>query len=245
MAITQFLTANVLLKRAKAPNPRHQFIVLCVGTLFSIACFILINPWYGLISLVLTGLFSTLVPIDPDTRAKYLAGAAGEEYALSLLKQLPDSFTVFNQIHLPNHRSSTGSNEADLIVCGPNAIFIIEVKHNKGSILCDEQQMQWQISKIGRKGTAYTTQMRNPVSQVKLLSWLLSEYLKKNDIKPWVQGLVLFTHPTVNLKGLNTVISLPVIQPHQLLGYIQSFQAKTIPKALTISRTVNAITYFR
>jgi hypothetical protein len=245
MAITQFLTANVLLKRSKAPNPRHQFIVLCVGTLFSIACFILTNPWYGFIGLVLTGLFSTLVPIDPDTRAKYLAGAEGEEYALSLLKQLPDSFTIFNQIHLPNRRSSIGTNEADLIVCGPKAIFVIEVKHNTGSIICNEQHTQWQISKTGRKGTGYTTQMRNPISQVKLLSWLLSEYLKKNDVKPWVQGLVLFTHPKVNLTGLNAATSLPVIQPHQLLSYIQSFQAKTIPKALTISRTVNAITYLR
>jgi hypothetical protein len=245
MAITQFLTANVLLKRAKAPNARYQFIVLCVGTLLSITCFVLTDVWYGLIGLVLTGLLSTLVPIDTDASAKYLAGAAGEEYALSLLKQLPDSFTVFNQIHLPNRRSSIGSNEADLIVCGPNAIFVIEVKHNNGSIVCDEQHTQWKISKIGRKGTGYTTQMRNPISQVKLLSWLLSEYLKKNDVKPWVQGLVLFTHPKVNLKNLNRATSLPVIQPHQLLNYIQSFQAKINLKPLTLSHAVNAIAYLR
>ncbi len=245
MAITQFLTANVLLKRAKAPNVRHQFIVLLIGTLLSIACFVLINAWYSIIGLILTGLLSTLVPIDSDASAKYLAGAAGEEYALSLLKQLPDSFTVFNQIHLPNRRSSMGTNEADLIVCGPNAIFIIEVKHNNGSVMCNERHRQWQVSKIGRKGTGYTTQMRNPILQVKLLTGLLSEYLKKNDIKPWIQGLVLFTHPTVNLTGLNIATSLPVIQPHQLLGYIQSFQAKIYLKPLVLSRTINAIVGLR
>ena len=61
-----------------------------------------------------------------------LAGAAGEDQALTYLSRLSDEYTVFNQICLPDSKSSTGYREADFVVVGPNGVFIIENKDYRG-----------------------------------------------------------------------------------------------------------------
>lgn len=244
MAITHFITDNLLLKRAKHPNQRNQGVILLIGALLSLIGLIFINTNYALFVLLLAGIISLFVPSDPIDREKYLAGATGENYALSLIKTLSDKFTIFNQIYLPNPHSSTGANEADLIICGTNAIFVIEVKHNTGNIICDEQAAQWNILKTGRKGTVYTTHMRNPIAQVKLLSYLLSTHFKTQQIKVWVQGIVLFTHPNAVLNHLTTP-SLPVMLPDQLITYIESFQTKIKANTTHLNRAVAVINRLR
>lgn len=94
------------------------------------------------------------------------------------LSQLPDTFTVYNQVYIPNVKSRTGFNEADVIVVGPNAVFVIEVKHNSGSITGADSDREWQIKKASRGGIVYGKTMRNPISQVKRLVWLLAGELK-------------------------------------------------------------------
>ena len=105
---------------------------------------------------------------------------------------------------------------------GQNAIFVIEVKHNNGEILCDESNHQWSITKTGRGGSQYAKEMRNPVKQVKNQVWLLGEYLKTQRAKPWIQPIVLFSHPAVSLCRSNDH-SVPVLTASELLGYIEAF----------------------
>jgi Holliday junction resolvase-like predicted endonuclease len=244
MANTEFLTPDKLLKRANAPNPLYQYVLMLLGVLSTLACFWLFGITTALAVASLAVLCLYLLPANPTTQAKYRAGAAGEAQALSILKQLPNRFTVFNQINLPNRHSSTGANEADLIVCGSNVIFIIEVKHNHGSIVCDERAAHWHITKTGRKGTEYTTQMRNPVRQVQQLTRLLGAYLKENGTPPWIQGVVLFTHAKASFNTF-TQASVPILQPHQLIGYIESFHAHTAKNTLNHDAVINTIAQLR
>ena len=81
-----------------------------------------------------------------------LAGAAAEDWVMERLKQLTDTFTVYNQVDIPNAKSRTGFNEADIIVVGPNAVFVIKVKHNNGHIRGADSDSEWRLRVASRKG---------------------------------------------------------------------------------------------
>jgi len=119
-----------------------------------------------------------------------LAGAAGEELALTHLSKLSDEYTIFNQICLPDTRSSTGYREADFVVVGPNGVFIIENKDYRGWVKGDWNSDQWELYKIGRCGTPYINSCRNPVRQVQVYVSLLAGIFSSRDIKAWITPMV-------------------------------------------------------
>jgi len=122
--------------------------------------------------------------------AVMLAGAAGEDHALAQLSRLPDEYTVFNQICLPDSKSRTGFREADFVVVGPNGVFIIENKDYRGRVVGDWNSDQWELHKIGRCGTPYMKSCRNPVRQVQVYVSLLAGIFSSRDIKAWITPLV-------------------------------------------------------
>ena len=128
--------------------------------------------------------------VKKDGSSVMLAGAAGEELALTHLSKLSDEYTIFNQICLPDTRSSTGYREADFVVVGPNGVFIIENKDYRGWVKGDWNSDQWELYKIGRCGTPYINSCRNPVRQVKVYVSLLAEIFSSRDIKAWITPMV-------------------------------------------------------
>lgn len=218
MANMSYVTSNRLTTESNLIKSRKRKFVIFAGIPSVVAAFIYSTP-LGWIALSVT----VLVFISQKGSDVILSGAHGENLTLDLLKQLPDSFTVFNQVDIPSEKSRTGVVEADLVVVGPNAIFVIEVKHNNGEIVCDESNNQWTVTKTGRGGSQYGKEMRNPVKQVKNQVWLLREYLKSMRAKPWIQPIVLFSHPEVSLCRADAH-SVPVLTASELVDYIESFQ---------------------
>lgn len=157
-------------------------------------------------------------PRDPVA----VAGAQRERVALDRLKSLPETFVVFNNVYISSSESRTGFREADLIVCGPKAVFVLEVKHNKGQITCDESFASWSVYRIGRRGTPYTKSMRNPVRQLKGFVRLLAEHLKARDARLWVQGLVFFTNPEADLY-VPYASSVPILRPGDVADHMVNF----------------------
>jgi Nuclease-related domain len=228
MAKTQYVVANKLHQEAAAAGRRNVPIALVLFGLALAAYFVFNRNVVVPLGLVGVAVF-LLARSTPDQ--VLTAGAQGEDHAVSILTQLPESYTLFNQVNIPNPRSSTGVNEADLIVCGPSAVFVIEVKNNNGTIVCDEQSPQWKVSKVGRRGGEYDKEMRNPIAQTKNLVWLLSEHLKKTNSKPWVQGVVVFTNPAAVLQIEGTP-SVPVLRAADLQHFVESFQGNSRPDVL-------------
>lgn len=220
MANMDYVTENKLTLEANQQKRSARKGVLIFGILLALAAL------YIHVIASFFVLLATLASFRQQNGSHILrAGAVGEDYALSLLSKLPDTFTIYNQVDIPNPQSRTGVNEADIIVVGQNAVFVIEVKHNNGTITGSETDNEWQIRKVGRGGTAYGKTMRNPIVQVKKLVWLLSEDLKAKHSKAWVQGVVLFSHPEVQL-AMPSSASVPVLRAHELLPFIQGYQGK-------------------
>jgi hypothetical protein len=212
MANLSYVTSNRLTEESNNIQYRKRKVVLYAGVPSALAAFMYSTPLGWIVLIVAAVLF-----IGQKGDDVIASGANGEDVTLDLLKRLPDTYTIFNQVDIPSEKSRTGVVEADLVVVGQNAIFVIEVKHNNGEIMCDESNHQWSITKTGRGGSQYGKEMRNPVKQVKNQVWLLGEYLKTQKAKPWIQPIVLFSHPAVSLCRSKDH-SVPVLTASELLA---------------------------
>lgn len=217
MADTQYITANNL----KDSSRQTKGIILAVGVPAAVV-FIALFPQIWFFALLLV-----FVPfLNFGTTEEF--GAKGEDATLEILKQLPDSYTLFNQVKVPNEESRDGTTELDFIVVGPNGVFAVEVKHNNSTIYGNETAKEWRVLKIGRGGTPYTKIIRNPVKQVKKQIWALSSFLKAKKHKVWVEGMVFLSNPNSRLE-FEGESSIPIIQQNGLVEHIQNCKPRYIP----------------
>lgn len=221
MANVDYVTENKLTVEADNQRDSNRKTILFLGIGFAVAGFF-IHFFVSLVVLLITMVIFASQNGDDIARA----GALGEDIALLILEKLPDAYTIFNQVDIPNSQSRTGVNEADLVVHGPSGVFVIEVKHNNSHIEGSESDREWEIHKIGRGGTAYSKTMRNPIKQVKKLVWLLGEELKKTKSKPWIQGMVLFTNESADL-SIQGETSVPVLRNDQIISYILNYEGRS------------------
>lgn len=221
MADSSFITKNNLTVEVGNQKKFKQKVTLIFGgTVAVLALFVALEA--AIIILVLTAIVWLLCSGSETLKA----GAIGEDLCIDTLLNLPDNYTIFNQVNVPNIKSKTGFNEADVIVVGPQSVFVVEVKHNNGSISGGVDDRDWTVQKVGRGGTAYEKSMRNPISQVKKLVWLLSEEFKKTKNRVWIQGVVVFSNSTcdVNVESNDNV---PVLQLHELTKYISEYTSRS------------------
>lgn len=217
MADLSHLTPNRLEQLALTRQQRARKRILLVGFPLFLVTIFLSRP-LALLVLAVVVVYLLSRPHDPVA----VAGAQGERIALDWFKSLPDTFVVFNNVYISSSESRTGFREADLIVCGPTTVFVLEVKHNKGQITCGESLSSWPVYRTGRRGTPYTKSMRNPIRQLEDFVRLLAEHLKARDARVWVQGLVVFTNPEADLY-VPYESSVPILRPGDVEDYLGNF----------------------
>jgi len=221
MANMEYVTENKLTKEADQQKSLNQHRTLIIGGVISIATLFL--HFYVTIFVALV----TLVVWASQNGSEIIrAGAAGEDIAVEILKELPDGYTIYNQVDIPNEKSRTGFNEADLIVVGPNSIFVVEVKHNNGNIVGTYGDREWTVNKVGRGGTEYSNSMRNPIFQVKNVVRLLLEDMKKKKSRAWIQGIVLFSNDSAEI-SISGTSNIPVLRNDEFVEYILSYLSKS------------------
>jgi len=108
---------------------------------------------------------------------------------------------------------------------GPNGIFVIEVKANRGEIQGGVNDAQWRARKVGRRGAVYYSTFGNPIRQVRGATATLAEHLRGQGVKTWVQAILCFTNDNARLR-FNGVRDVIVARPETLSAMIQKFQPK-------------------
>jgi len=157
------------------------------------------------------------------------AGAAGEDEALQELSRLPDSYVILNQLVLPHTRSRTGVIELDFVVIGPTGVFVVEVKNQKGRVVCSEDGHTWPVQKISKRGNPYMSSMRNPIAQLKNQIWALKTYLEQKGHRAWIEGVVFFPNCESEVEyagGLRP--RTPCLFQAGLADHIQACQSKGV-----------------
>ncbi len=150
------------------------------------------------------------------------SGIVGEESTSNVLQELPDGYEVFSSVRLT---TKDGRAEYDHVIVGENGIFVVEVKNHNGTIEGREEEHSWTQHKVGRKGGEYSSQMRNPVKQVRRQVHILSRYLKDNQLRIWVEGVVYFSNPKVHVY-VNTVRTPVFTSSSALSHFLTSYEPR-------------------
>jgi hypothetical protein len=150
------------------------------------------------------------------------SGVQGEENTLELLSALPEGYQVFHNV---NVTFGDYSNKLDVVIVGENGLFVVEVKNHNGRIVGNVEDQQWRQHKIGRKGNPYSSEMRNPIKQVKGQTMTLSKNFKMMKLNVWIQGIVFFSNSEVILE-LRGNSDIPVFSGEELKRYITRFSPK-------------------
>lgn len=134
-------------------------------------------------------------------------GIAGENAVAALVRFLPDSYVVYRNV--PVAREGKKS-EIDLLVVGPNGVFVIEAKHWNGTLVGNYTGEDWIQHKVGRGGTPYSSSHRNPVKQVGRQVDYLAYTLRNHGVRTWVSGLVYLSNPEAEVQMRGTPDKAPV-----------------------------------
>jgi len=151
----------------------------------------------------------------------YSGGLQGEQITVAALQNLPDSYSLINDVNLPQ-----GYGNIDHIVLGSNGIFIIETKNFEGEIRCERDSWfqykdTWKIPE--------EHEIKSPSKQVKGNALRLKQYIESKNIfgktlRLWVEGMVVFSHDNVILRCDNPTV--PVFKVNQLCNYIQNKESR-------------------
>lgn len=195
----------------KAHNPlrvdtyKH---ILTIGLLWFVSFFVFvlmeslkIMPYFGFgylsfVCLMTAGYLGRKVKIN-------LNGLSGESRALKLVRNLPPDYTVFSNVTLSFEEQES---ETDLIVVGHKGVFLIEVKNHNGVITGKPDDKRWVQFKETKLGGKYANPFYNPTKQVKTHVYRLSGILKEAGYPYWIQGVVYFVNPTVEVNAFSNQI---------------------------------------
>ncbi len=156
-----------------------------------------------------------------NKRSHYKSGYSGEQIVIEALQNLPDSYSLINDVNLPNSYGNI-----DHIVLGSNGIFIIETKNFEGEIRCGgdvwyQYKDTWEIPE--------EYEIKSPSKQVKGNALKLKQYIESKNIfskslRLWVEGIVVFAHDDVILRCNNSTV--PVFKVNQLCSFIRNKESK-------------------
>jgi hypothetical protein len=151
-----------------------------------------------------------------------LNGLSGETKALKLVKNLPPDYTVFSNVTLTFENQES---ETDIIVVGNKGIFLIEVKNHNGVITGKPDDQRWVQFKETKLGGKYANPFYNPTKQVKTHVYRLSSILKEKGYPYWIQGIVYFVNPNVDVKAFSKQIPVLTLK-NQLKSYLMEYEPK-------------------
>lgn len=182
---------------------------------------------------VLVGLIFILVVSSSDKREQReikSAGNKGEAIFSNMIRSILRSDDVLlNNISLSVNGKET---EIDNLIINKNGIFIIEVKNYNGTLYGNADDYEWTKVKISPGGNAFSKKVKNPIKQMRRQIYVLSQYLKENNVRIWINGYAYFINnnsPVDDECVINDIAELDRIIHKQ---QDKLYDKKTIHKAI-------------
>jgi hypothetical protein len=183
----------------------------------------LINLAVFFIGLALFVLLASLGSRNGEREALQI-GIEGEEILRNGLREiLSDEYIAF--FNIPLRRG-----DIDCFVIGPTGAYLFDVKNHNGYVLYANGS--WSQTKVGRRGKVYSGEnMKNPSSQVRTGLFEMKKFLSKNGVKLWIEGVIVFTNPDVELFCENPD-GLKIIRPGEIESVFRGKRPWFTPKAV-------------
>lgn len=160
------------------------------------------------------------------------AGNKGEAIFSNMIRSILRSDDVL----LNNISLSVNSKEAEIdnLIINNNGIFIVEVKNYNGTLYGNADDYEWTKVKISPGGNAFSKKVKNPIKQMRRQIYVLSQYLKENNVRIWINGYAYFINnnsPVDDECVINDIAELDRIIHKQ---QDKLYDKKTIHKAIKL-----------
>jgi hypothetical protein len=186
---------------------------------------------FSIILIIIIITFVVFLSLKNSPRSK---GKAGEKHVHNILMQLPEEYTVLDDVVL---QTSSGTTQIDHVVISKYGVFAIETKNYRGEIYGDDDRQEWtqiittdvRYMKKWYKTYTYVTKNHfyNPVKQSLSHARALNRVLKEWPTLK-VVPIVVFTGSAI----IDDVSSMyHVIYDSQLLATIQSYNMPCVTDA--------------
>ncbi len=218
-------TGSYLEEQAKTEEINTSTVLFVIGIILGVS----INIFLGVLIIAVALIYNAGFLID---FSNYRSGIEGENLVAEMLSNLDDKYYLINDIRLPE-----GYGNIDHIVFGPNGIFVIEIKNYSGKLICngDEWTRYYEGGlTISARGRPYwkddkSYDLGSPSKQVKRNSVKLKQLIESSRILKellniWVDGIVVFTNPSVDLQLTDNTV--PILKIDELCDYIKNKKSK-------------------
>lgn len=205
MANTQYLKPNRLMSELEEQQIKRQKRKIKYAFGFALLALILgelyVDVYAGAVVAVI--LFF-LITRDTKTiaDAQLESGAQGENDAIEILSKLDNTHALFNQIKIPHKHAVDGKRECDVIVVAENAVYVVEVKNQRGLISAKLDYSEWEVVKKIKHNQTKQIMIANPVTQVKAQAQGLAQWLEVKGVTVPVIPIVFFVHKDVAVNGV-------------------------------------------
>lgn len=137
----------------------------------------------------------------------------------------PSENQIFKNVQLTHENISVTIEEIRVL---ENGVFIVVSKNRAGEIVGSEDDEVWVQYKHDTHRQKAKKTLRNPLAMTRLHTFVLAKKLGEIGCNLWVQGIVVFTHPNVELnlklkKNSNTA----VLKGDLLEEYIREYNPRS------------------
>lgn len=218
-------SGNYLEKQAKLEEEIISILLFILGSIIGV----LMNIFLGLIIITIAIIHNAGFL---RSFSNYGSGLEGEKLVTETLSDLDDKYYLINDVKL-----SDSYGNIDHIVLGPNGIFVIETKNYSGELICNGDEWTRHYGgglTISARGRPYWKDdihydLGSPSKQVKRNSVKLKQFIDssqifKTPLNMWIEGIIVFTNPSVDLQLTNNTV--PVLKIDELCNYIKNKKSK-------------------
>lgn len=201
--------AQIIKRQSEQKKPKKSPLIPIAFFCFAVAIlnFVLSSFVIGFLCVVIGAVLLGVAPGSSGQSAAENAGMVGETATANLIRQLPEGYYGFQNVHITFDGKPS---EMDMVVVGRTGVFIIETKHHNGNICGSYEDHDWMQYKIGRRGGQYNKQFYSPVKQVGTHVYRLAHFLRGKGVNVHVDAMVFFTNPEAYLRITGTPGNIPV-----------------------------------
>jgi hypothetical protein len=181
-------------------HARAVLFAFCVPALLAVA---FLNTVLGILGMLV------LACLMWRTGRAMLCQDLAEDRALQLLAHLPMSYRIYNRVPLVDPWRSRGCTEADLLVYGPNGIFLVEVVPDAGHLSGSDMAPPWYEQFPGFRKISRGRFAPNPIRRARRKALLLERQLRHLGYPARVNPVLFFSAVAADISFVGQ-FSLPV-----------------------------------
>lgn len=125
------------------------------------------------------------------------SGLRGEKQLYRVAKKLSGNNIIIRNLPI---RYKKGRSELDLMVISHRGVIIVEVKNHSGTISGSWKSEKWTQKKFYRDGKNSSSEMENPIKQMRRQRDIVKSILSASGENVWVDTVLFFSSPNAKLR---------------------------------------------